>query len=95
MAKYMITWRLPPATRNEAIKRFMSTDARRAPEGLKELGRWHGARGDGGYLVVETDDPKFITNWLLKWSDLLPYEVEPVITDEELGELFQKHGLGK
>ena len=94
MATYMITWRLPPATRNESIKRFMNTDARRAPEGLTELSRWHAARGDGGYTVVETDHPKNITNWLLQWSDLLSYEVEPVITDEELGELFQKHGLG-
>ena len=72
----------------------MNTDARTAPEELKELGRWHAARGDGGYVVVETDDPKAITNWLLQWSDLLSYEVEPVISDEEMGELFQKHGLG-
>jgi hypothetical protein len=95
MAKYMITWQLPPGTRNEAIKRFMGTDAARPPDGLKELGRWHAAKGDAGYLVVETENPKFITNWLLKWSDLMVYEVEPVITDEELGELFVKHGFGK
>ena len=55
----MITWHLPSANRNEAIKRF-ATAARNAPTGLKELGRWHAARADGGYLVVETDGPKNI-----------------------------------
>jgi hypothetical protein len=92
MAKYMITWRLSPANRNEAIKRF-ATGARHAPAGLKELGRWHAASADAGYLAVETDDPTHITNWLLQWSDLLPYEVVPVISDEELAASLQKHGL--
>lgn len=92
MAKYMVTWRVPPSNRNEVIKRF-ATDARNAPAGIKELGRWHAARGDGGYLVLETDDPKNITNWILRWSDLLPYEVEPVIGDEEFADALQKQGL--
>jgi hypothetical protein len=92
MPKYMITWKLSPAVRNEAIKRF-ATNARNVPAGLKEIGRWHAAGGGGGYSVVETDDPKHITNWVLQWSDLLPYDVEPVITDEELADSLQKNKL--
>ena len=92
MAKYMVTWQVPPHARNEAIRRF-GTDARNAPDGLKVLGRWHTASIDAGYVVVETDDPKHIANWLLQWSDLLPYEVRPVVTDEELGALLEQHKL--
>ena len=94
MAVYMITSHYTSATRNEIIKRFMNTDARTAPEGLKELGRWHRAESNGSYIVVETDDPKAISDWLLQWTDLASFEVQAVLTDEELGELFQKHGLG-
>ena len=93
MAQYMIRVRVSPENRNESIKRFMNTDAAKAPEGLKELGRWHTAPGDGAYIAVETDDPTTITNWVLRWSDLATFEVEPVISDVELGDLFQKHGL--
>ena len=94
MAKYMITFHLDGTARNEAIKRFVSTGGAPPPEGLTELGRWHSVATDGGYSVVETDDPKAIADWILQWSDLLSYDVDPVIMDEELSELFEKHGLG-
>ncbi len=94
MAKYMLTWETPRENRNELIKRFMEGSAMQPPEGISFVGRWHGASGAVGWSVVETDDPKTITDWLLHWSDLLSYEVIPVIADEEFGELLQKHGLG-
>jgi hypothetical protein len=92
MAKYMVTWQLPHESRNEAIKRF-SVDSIRPPKGVKTLGQWHKASFGGGYSVVETNDPKLITEWVIRFSDIVPYEVAPVITDEEIGELIKKHGL--
>jgi len=93
MAKYMITWRLPAETRNVALKRFMEGSAMQPPEGVTHISRWHGVSGLG-WGVVETDDPKNIADWLLRWTDLISYDVFPVITDEEIGALLQKHGLG-
>lgn len=92
MAKYMVEWSVPRESRNEAIKRF-GTDASKAPAGLEILGRWHTASIDAGYVLVEASNPKDIANWVLQWSDLLPYEVRPVITDEELGDLLERHKL--
>ncbi len=94
MAKYMVTWDIPPEVRNEAISRFMDGSSMQPPEGVSVVGRWFAAAGGDGWSVVETDDPKMISAWLLRWSDLLHYEVTPVITDEELGENIQKLGLG-
>ncbi len=94
MARYMVTWNLPSEHRNEAITRFVEGSALQTPDGLSSVCRWHAAAGGVGWNVVETDDPKTIADWLLHWSDLLSYEATPVITDEELGEMFQKHGLG-
>jgi len=94
MACYMVTYQLPAANRNEAIKRFTDGSALQAPEGAKDLGRWHSANGRTGWSVVETDDPKILADWLLRWTDIISYDIEPVISDEEIGSLFQKHGLG-
>ena len=33
-------------------------------------------------------------DWLLKWNDIIDTTVTPVISDEEAGAAFQKHGLG-
>jgi hypothetical protein len=94
MAKYMIRWNWPPEHRNEVIKRFTEGSAMQPPDGLSVVGRWHAAAGGGGWGVLETDDPKTIADWFLHWSDVLSYEATPVIPDEELGEMLQKHGLG-
>ena len=92
MAKYMVMWDLPSETRNEAIKRFAAGGAEmEAPDGVTLVTRWHAVDGGSGFSVVETDDPKGIADWLLHWTDILTYQVVPVITDDELGELLQKH----
>jgi hypothetical protein len=92
MAKYMITWDLPMENRDEAIARFVDGAALEEPEGITLLSRWHSVAGGRGWSVVETADPASIMDWLLHWSDLLSYEVEPVITDDEFGGLLGKHG---
>ncbi len=94
MAQYMITYNLPGENRNEAIKRFAEGSAIQPPEGVTSVGRWHAVDGNIGWSLVETDDPKTIMDWLLHWSDIITYEVVPVIGDDELGALFQKHDLG-
>ena len=47
MAKYMITWELPPEVRNEAISRFMDGTSMQPPDGVSVLGRWFLATGGG------------------------------------------------
>ena len=94
MAKYIVAWDLPPEHRNEAIGRFMEGSAMQTPDGLAVLGRWHAVGGVVGWCVVETDDPKIMADWLVLWIDLFTYDITPVLDDEELGELYQKHGIG-
>ncbi len=45
MATYMVTYELPHANRNEAIKRFVNGDALQDPVGAKTVARWHAAGG--------------------------------------------------
>ena len=94
MATYMLSYRFTPEEQDEAIERFMEGSALEEPEGIESVARWHSAVGGRGWNVIETDDPKHLTDWVLNWSDLIQYEVTPVINDEELGEVFVKHGHG-
>ena len=93
MATYMVTYELPYVNRNEAIKRFVNGDALQDPAGAKTIARWHAAGGKIGWIAVETDDPAIITAWFLLWTDIMDYDITPVVSDEELGVAFGKAGL--
>ena len=89
----MMTYDLPSENRNEAIKRFAEGSTMQPPEGATIVGRWHSVGSNVGWTLIETDDPKTIADWLLHWSDIMTFDVAPVIGDEELGALFQKRDL--
>ncbi len=91
MAKYMIAWELPKENRNEAIDRFMEGSRLQPPDGVTHIDRWHSAAGGLGWGIAEADDPKHIADWIHNWSDLIDYEVYPILNDEEMGEVFAKH----
>ena len=46
-----------------------------------------------GVTIVETDDPSIMTAWLLQWTDIIDYDITPVVGDEGLGEALGKAGL--
>ena len=48
------------------------------------LGRWHSVAGLEGFLVAESADAVAIGKWMQDWSDLLTFEVTPVVDDDGL-----------
>lgn len=89
--KFMLTFTLQSATRNEAIARFLKTGGQ-PPKGVKLLGRWTSADFSKGYDLLESDDPSALTELALQWSDLIEMNVVPVVEDRELGEVLKKGG---
>lgn len=55
---------------------------------MKLLARWHDVAGNRGWTISEAADPALLAQWSLSWSDLLKFEVTPVIDDEQLGSLL-------
>ena len=53
-------------------------------EGEKLLTRWYDVAGGRGFAVIETDDAAIIAKHNRLWTDLLTFEVVPVINDEQL-----------
>lgn len=80
--KFISKYTIRPEHRNDAIKRFIDTQAQ-PPEGVKMIGRWHDMGNRTGYTLVEADDAVAMGKWSHQWSDLLTIESHVVIDDEE------------
>lgn len=89
--KFMLTFTLQPATRNEAIARFIKTGGH-PPKGAKLLGRWTSTDLSQGYDLLESNDPSALTELALQWSDLMKMSIVPVVEDRELGEVLKRGG---
>lgn len=56
---------------------------RLAPDGLKYIASWTDSRMERCYQVMETDDRALLDQWMANWSDLVEFEVHPVMTSAE------------
>ncbi|HZF25742.1 MAG TPA: DUF3303 family protein [Steroidobacteraceae bacterium] len=65
---------------------------RMAPEGLAYVGSWVDHKLERCFQVMETEDPALLDQWMASWSDLVDFEVYPVITSaqavEQIGPLL-------
>jgi hypothetical protein len=83
----------PQTTREKVAKRILELHEAaggRRPESLK--GWYNLAGGGGGFLLVETDDPRQLTAFLQPYMDLMSFDVHAIYAedyDERIQE-FQK-----
>lgn len=59
---------------------------RMMPAGLEYVDSWIDERLDRCFQVMETDDPALFDAWIEAWSDLMEFEVVPVIGSSEAAE---------
>ena len=91
--KFMLTFAMKPEAkgRDEGIARFKRTGGQ-PPKSAKLLGRWTAADFSGGFVLIESDDVKALTEFSLMWSDIMELKLVPVIEDADLGEVLQHAG---
>jgi Protein of unknown function (DUF3303) len=57
---------------------------RMLPPGLDYLESWIEARNlDRCFQLMETEDPRLFDQWIANWSDLVTFEIVPVISSAE------------
>jgi hypothetical protein len=56
---------------------------RLAPDGLKYISSWVTDDLATCYQVMETDDRSLLDQWIASWSDLVAFDVIPVVTSAE------------
>jgi len=89
--KFMISFRLAPEVRDAALNRFRETQGA-PPAGVTMVSRWHPVSGNAGFVLADTSDAKALAEWVLRWSDLLSFDVTPVLDDAEVTEVLDRLG---
>ncbi len=56
---------------------------RLAPEGLTYVASWVDEKMERCFQVMETEDRALLEQWIANWSDIVEFEVYPVITSKE------------
>jgi hypothetical protein len=59
---------------------------RLAPEGLQYVSSWVDEELKRCFQLMETDDRELLDEWMANWSDIVEFEVYPVIPSKEAAE---------
>jgi hypothetical protein len=66
-----------------AIYERLRNSGRHMPAGLTYAGSWITDDLTRCYQVMECDDPVLLDEWISHWTDLMEFEVVPVIGSDE------------
>ena len=91
--KFMLTFTLPPPTRDAALARFLETGGH-PPPGVTLLGRWTQLDLCGGFVLLESGDPQALTAFAHAWSDVVELAIAPVLEDQALSDVL-KHARAR
>jgi len=86
-----------PQTTYMVIEHFRNGDAvpvyrrfrergRMAPDGLSYISSWITLDMTRCYQIMETPDRTLLEQWMASWSDLVEFEVHPVMSSKEAAE---------
>lgn len=86
-----------PGTLYMVVEHFRNGDAapvyrrfreqgRLAPEGLVYVASWVDEKMECCFQVMETADRALLEQWMARWSDLVEFEVHPVMRSLEAAE---------
>lgn len=67
-------------------RRFLDR-GRLAPDGLQYVSSWVDEKIERCFQLLETADRNFIDEWIANWSDIVEFEVYPVISSQEATEI--------
>ena len=67
----------------KSIYRRLSEKGRMMPEGLTFLNSWVAADLSHCFQLMECSDVSLFQRWIAEWSDLMEFEVVPVIAGKE------------
>ena len=66
-----------------AVYRRFRDRGRLAPEGLIYVSSWVEEKMERCFQIMETEDRALLKKWMANWSDIVEFDVYPVITSKE------------
>ena len=87
MAKtlYMVVEHFKGGDAVPVYRRFRD-HGRLAPHGLSYISSWVDTTFARCYQLMETENPRLLDEWIAHWSDIVDFEVHPVMTSAEAAE---------
>ena len=85
MQLYMVVEHFRNADAAPVYRRFRER-GRMAPDGIKYINSWVTEDLATCYQVMETADRALLDEWMSHWSDLVEFEVHPVVTSQQAAE---------
>jgi uncharacterized protein DUF3303 len=73
----------------KAVYRRFRDQGRAAPAGLKYVDSFIEANFDRCFQVMECDDARLLQQWVAAWSDLIEFEIVPVVRSAETQETIR------
>ena len=79
---YMVVEHFKNADAIPVYRRFRE-HGRMAPDGVTCISSWVDDKFQRCYQLMETHDRRLLDQWMSRWSDLVDFEVFPVMTSKE------------
>jgi hypothetical protein len=87
---YVVIERFKDGDPSPVYRRFRER-GRMMPEGVNYIGSWVSEDLSTCYQIMETADRKLLEEWISNWSDIVDFEVHPVISSKEAAERVNSH----
>jgi len=88
---YMIVERFRNGDPVPVYRRFRER-GRLAPDGLRYVASWVTADLRQWFQVMEFEDPRLLEEWTSRWSDLVDFEILPVVSSAEAADAVLARG---
>ena len=73
------------------VYRRLRERGRLAPGGLTYVSSWVDESFRRCFQLMDTDDRSLLDQWIADWSDVVDFEVFPVVTSREAAERISPH----
>jgi hypothetical protein len=64
---------------------------RLAPDGVQYVSSWVDEKLERGFQLMEAPNRMLLDEWIANWSDIIDFEVHPVISSKEAAEKVSPH----
>jgi hypothetical protein len=82
MMLYMVIERFKDRDAVAVYRRFRDC-GRMAPDGLRYVSSWVETSWDRCFQLMECDEPRLFSEWMARWTDLVDFELVPVVPSNE------------
>lgn len=85
---YMVIERFKNQDAGPVYRRFRDK-GRMTPEGLEYVSSWVDIKMERCFQIMETSDPRLMMEWIGNWSDIVEFEVVPVMPSADAVQAMQ------